>query len=306
MAQYERRREEWRYQRTVAQFELSVANQQAVIATDRVQIATQERTVTELKTQLSEDTVEFLTNKQFVTEELLDWMAGILEGVYRSMLQQATTVARLAAAQLAFERQQEPPRFVQSDYWTAKSDLVAGVGEAPDRKGLTGSARLLNDVELLNQHALDTDKRKLHKTISLAQLAPLEFEQFRASGVLTVATPMSLFDQDFPGEYSLPTRVSMTGFLRRPPSASLCGERNIIGPESVPILPKRLSDWPLLAQSGHSSDHPARVLRVAELSKGHSDYFLMPAMTASTTIIQFDKVPVKRWATLERHQGNVR
>lgn len=203
LAQYERRREEWRFQRSLAQFDVSASNQQQVIAQDRVQIATQERAVTELKTTLAEDTVEFLNNKQFLTEERAAWMAEIFEGLLRTRLQQTTSVARLASSQLAFERQEETPALIQPDYWTVKDDLASGLGEAPDRKGLTGSARLLNDIELLAQHALDTDKRKLHltKTISLAQLAPLEFAQFRSTGVLTVATPMSLFDQDFPGQY---------------------------------------------------------------------------------------------------------
>jgi tetratricopeptide (TPR) repeat protein len=224
LAQYERRREEWRYQRTLSQFDLSASNQQVTIAADRVQIVTQERAIAKLKTQIAEDTVEYLTNQQFVTVELLDWMADILEGVYRSVLQQATAVARLASSQLAFERQEAPPAFIQADYWTVRESLTNGLGEQPDRKGLTGSTRLLNDIELLNQHALDTDRRKLNitKTISLAQLAPLEFEQFRNSGVFTVATPMSLFDQDFPGQYlRLVKRVRLSLFALIPPTAGI-------------------------------------------------------------------------------------
>lgn len=224
LAQYERRREDWRYQRRLAQFDVSAANQQQIIAQDRVQIATQERAVTELKTTIAEDTVEFLTNKQFLTEELAAWLVEIYEGLLRTRLQAGTSVARMASAQLAFERQEETPALIQPDYWTFKDDLASGLGEAPDRKGLTGSARLLNDIELLAQHALDTDKRKLHltKTISLAQLAPLEFIQFRSTGVLTVATPMSLFDQDFPGQYlRLIKRVRVSIAALIPPTVGI-------------------------------------------------------------------------------------
>jgi Tc toxin complex TcA C-terminal TcB-binding domain len=72
-----------------------------------------------------------------------------------------------------------------------------------DRRGLTGSARLLQDIFQLDQFAFETTKRKLQltKTISLARLAPLEFQRFRETGVLTFATPMTLFDSDFPGHY---------------------------------------------------------------------------------------------------------
>ncbi len=54
-------------------------------------------------------------------------------------------------------------------------------GENPDRRGLTGSARLLQDIFQLDQYAFETEKRKLQltKTLSLAQLAPAEFQRFR-------------------------------------------------------------------------------------------------------------------------------
>ena len=110
MAQYERRSQDWQYSRVLAQYDASIANQQAQIAQDSVQIATQERAVSQLKSQLTQDAADYLTTKQFATVELFDWMARTLEGVYRVMLQNATSVARLAASQLAFERRQQPPR----------------------------------------------------------------------------------------------------------------------------------------------------------------------------------------------------
>jgi hypothetical protein len=66
----------------------------------------------------------------------------------RVFLQQATALAQLAEAQLAFERQELPAGFIGTDYWR---DATAGTG-APDRRGLTGSARLLQDVTRLDQY----------------------------------------------------------------------------------------------------------------------------------------------------------
>jgi hypothetical protein len=142
--------------RVLAQYDASIANQQAQIAQDSVQIATQERAVSQLKSQLTEDAADYLTTKQFATVELFDWMARTLEGVYRVMLQNATSVARLAASQLAFERRQQPPALIKSDYSKVQDDAVAGdLGTTtPDRKGLTGATRLLSDVELLEQYAV--------------------------------------------------------------------------------------------------------------------------------------------------------
>src|SRR6266567_3062060 len=72
-----------------------------------------------------------------------------------------------------------------------------------DRRGLTGSARLLQDIYELDQYAFETNRRKrqLTKTISVASLDPVALQRFRESGVLTIATRMRRFDQDFPGDY---------------------------------------------------------------------------------------------------------
>jgi Tc toxin complex TcA C-terminal TcB-binding domain len=55
----------------------------------------------------------------------------------------------------------------------------------------------------LDQYAFETNKRKLQlsQTFSLAQMAPAEFQRFRETGRLLFATPMDLFDRDFPGHY---------------------------------------------------------------------------------------------------------
>src|ERR1700741_1635908 len=70
----------------------------------------------------------------------------------------------------------------QSDYWQAPSNggVTAVPSQSDDRRGLTGSARLLQDVTRLDEYAFQTDQRKLQltKMISLAQLDPLAFQQF--------------------------------------------------------------------------------------------------------------------------------
>jgi hypothetical protein len=105
-------------------------------------------------------------------------------------------MAKLAENQLAFERQEPIRGVIQGDYYAAPDG-------GPDRRGITGSTRLLADIVQLEQHAFLTDQRRLQltKTLSLARLVPVEFELFRQTGVLTVGTPQTLFDRDFPGHY---------------------------------------------------------------------------------------------------------
>jgi len=205
VASYERRAQEWEFQRTLAQQDVRIADQQIKIAEDHVRVVGQEHVIAEMQAEHSEVIADFLANK-FTNVELYDWMSGILERVYGFFLQQATSMAQLATYQLAFERQEVPPPLIQADYWEAPSDGGIGSGtegRTPDRRGLTGSARLLQDISQLDQYAFETNKRKLQlsKTISLSRLAPVEFQRFRETGAMTIATPMELFDRDFPGHY---------------------------------------------------------------------------------------------------------
>jgi hypothetical protein len=70
-------------------------------------------------------------------------------------------------------------------------------------QGLTGAETLLQDITTVDEYAFATDQVKLQiaKTISLALLDPFAFQQFIGTGVLRFATPMELFDRDFPGHY---------------------------------------------------------------------------------------------------------
>jgi hypothetical protein len=207
-ASHERRVEEWELQRALAEQETRIGDQGVTIATVQLSIAEGEREIAELQAEHAKEIVEFLESK-FTAVELYDWMIGVLADTYRFFLPQATATAKLAENQLAFERQEVPMGFIRTDYWAPPSDDSFGGAEfededqRPDRRGLTGSTRLLRDVHELDQYAFRTAERKLsiQKTLSLARLSPVEFQQFRETGVLTFTTPMELFDRDQPGHY---------------------------------------------------------------------------------------------------------
>lgn len=203
-ASFERRSQEWELQRQLAEGEMAIGAQQVTLAQTHTDVARQEVFISSTQHDQAQTTVEFLANK-FTSAELYSWMSGILGGSYNYFLQQATAMAQLAQYQLAFERQESPPSFIKADYWEATDDQAQRTSSqnTPDRQGLTGSVRLLQDITRLDQFAFDTNRRKLQlsQTISLARLAPVEFQRFRETGVLPFATPMTLFDQGFPGHY---------------------------------------------------------------------------------------------------------
>ena len=202
IASYERRRQEWDLQQSLALQDVTIGNQQMAMASQRYTIATKEQAISSSQMENAQATVDFLATK-FTNVELYEYMSGVLQAVFSYFLQQATAMARLAQNQLSFERQEAPVSFIQSDYWQPASDGDNGSQSTTDRRGLTGSARLLRDIYQLDQYAFDTNKRKLQltKVISLAQLAPVEFQRFRETGSMRFGTPMELFDRDFPGHY---------------------------------------------------------------------------------------------------------
>jgi hypothetical protein len=201
----DQRQQDWERQLRLAQQDVNIGSRQIALAHERRQVVGQERAISVLQANHATATADFLARK-FTSAELYDWMSRILEATYRFFLQQATATAQLAASQLAFERQTIPPPFIQKDYWESPSSSPAAAttgGQAPDRQGLTGSSRLLQDIFQLDQHAFETDRRRLQlsKTISLAQLAPAEFQRFRQTGIMRFDTTLAMFDRDFPGHF---------------------------------------------------------------------------------------------------------
>jgi hypothetical protein len=198
-ASYERRLQEWQLQETLARDDKALADAQVAIMQRREDIARLEQGVAEAEEHHAAAAVTYLAGRR-LTGEMYAWMAGQLGEVYRYLLRQATSMAQLAQSQLAFERQQPPPSIIKTSYWTAGGN-GSGAGREVDRRGLTGSARLLRDLTELDQFAFETNRRKhnLEHVFSLALTAPDAFAEFRRSGVLQFATPMQAFDRRFPG-----------------------------------------------------------------------------------------------------------
>lgn len=203
-AAQKRREQEWKHQISIASHDIKIGQVGEKLAQDRLRIVRQEKNIAELQLQHTDATINYLKNEQFTNAALYEFMVETLERVYSYFLQEATAAAKLASSQLAFERQKQLPEFIKGDYWIPEAnDASSSAEEQPDRKGLTGSARLLQDITRLDQYAVSTDERKqrITKTISLASIAPYEFQQFKETGIITFATDMNLFDKDHPGHY---------------------------------------------------------------------------------------------------------
>ena len=238
-ASYIRREQEWRFQRQLANQDIRISQQQIQNTQQSVRIVEQEREISELQLQQADETLNFLSTKN-LTAEIYAWMSHVLRRIYSYFLQEATAIAQLAEQQLAFERQVASTGLIRSDYLTTPAEGLSqrpsGNEENNVRLGLTGSAQLLQDIYRLDQLAFTTNQRKLQltKTISLARLFPIEFAQFRESGVLPFATPMSLFDRDYPGHYlRLIERVRIAVIALIPPTEGIKATLTSVGNAQV-------------------------------------------------------------------------
>jgi Tc toxin complex TcA C-terminal TcB-binding domain/Putative peptidoglycan binding domain len=229
---------EYQYQGQVADQDIRIGGEQVAIAVDTAAIAGEEHAISVLKVEQAATVLDFLTTKRALTPDVYEWMAGVLQDVYRFFLQEATSIALLAERQLAFERQEVPPAFIQSDYWQPPADAAALARAQGDLKGLTGAERLLRDVSALDEYAFRTDQRKLQlqKTISAWQTDPFSFVRFRRTGVLRLATPAGLFDRERPGEYlRLVKRVRVSVIALIPPGQGIQGTLETTGTSRVVI-----------------------------------------------------------------------
>ena len=185
LASWERRKQDWEFQKSLAQQDVRIGAQQVRIAKDQVRVVGQERKIAETEANHATQTRVF-PGQQVHQRRALRLDERGAGAVYRFFLQQATAAAQLAEDQLAFERQEVPPAIIQADYWEAPAEgrRRRRDGQAPDRRGLTGSARLLQDILPARPVCLRHEQRKLQltKTISLARLDPVRVRAFPRDG----------------------------------------------------------------------------------------------------------------------------
>lgn len=237
MASYERRYQGWLQDQKLAQIDSQALNVQLQQASTRVQIKQQETRISQIQLEGAEAVVDFLVSK-FTNKELYEWMSRVLQGLYAAQLQQATATARLAQQQLAFDLLQDID-VIRTDYWTVPVEGDAsGTANEPDRRGLTGSARLLRDIEQLDGLVLSKTERKLQliRTISLATFAPGEFQRLKENGEMWFETRELDFDREFPGHYFRRIhRVRVSVLALVPPSRGIRATLRNVGPSRVVV-----------------------------------------------------------------------
>lgn len=210
-AAFERREQEWKFQRDLSSKDIDIAEQGIFIAGTEVDIAEKERHIAVLSSELTADTIDFLGNRQFTNLELYRWMSKELRKLYRKQLNMAQTTALAAQQALAFELQQSL-NFISFQY-----------GDT-EHEGLLGAEKLTLDIEKLEQYRISQAERRREITerFSLAAMMPGEFQRLKKTGVLEFGTPAYIFDQRAPGEYQrLIKSIELTVVALIPPTRGI-------------------------------------------------------------------------------------
>ncbi len=177
-------------QANAAGYEIKSVDKQIVTQKIRLAIANNEIDVQQKQVENSAEVADFLRNK-YSGQELYDYMAGQVSGLYYQLYSLAYEIASRAEKLYRFERGIATSNFIQYGYWD------------PAHDGLLAGERLylgLKQLESAYQETRGYDF-EVTKTVSLQQLDPLALMQLRESGSCEFELPEVLFDMGFPGHY---------------------------------------------------------------------------------------------------------
>ncbi|MFE7598362.1 neuraminidase-like domain-containing protein [Streptomyces sp. NPDC057494] len=190
LAGYERRSEEWDFQKGQADSEIANYDAQIDAAVVRHENARRELANHDLQAAHTREADRFLHDK-YTGQELYDWMVGQLSTSYFQAYQLAYETAKRAEQAMRYELGADGPDLVRFGHW----DTL--------RKGLLAGERLGSDLNRLDAAYLADNAREfeLAKTVSLAQLDPTALLSLKETGTCYVSLPEVLFDLDTPGHY---------------------------------------------------------------------------------------------------------
>lgn len=187
---YQRRQDEWDFQKKLATTEIAQIEKQIAAARIRLAMAEKDLENQELQIEQAQAVDEYMRSK-YTSQQLFDWQARQISTLYFQSYQLAYDMAKRAEKSLQHERGDASATFVQFGYWDSL------------KKGLLAGERLSNDIRRMEAAYLEQNSRELEitKHISLARYFPLNLLALKEAGACTVVLPEWLFDMDYPGHY---------------------------------------------------------------------------------------------------------
>ncbi|NER50334.1 MAG: hypothetical protein F6J92_27395, partial [Symploca sp. SIO1A3] len=186
----QRRWEDWKFQKRLADKELEQIEKQIAAAELRISIAEKELDNHIIQIENAKATDEFMRSK-YTNEELYQWQVGQISGVYFQSYKLAYDLAKRAERCFRFELGVQDSSYINFGYWDSL------------KKGLLSGEKLQYDLRRLENAYLEQNRREfeLTKHVSLTLLDPLALVQLRETGQCLVNLPEEIFDLDYPGHY---------------------------------------------------------------------------------------------------------
>lgn len=189
-ATFQRRDEDWRQQKKLADKELENVKKQIAAATARIASARRSLEVHNKSVEQAEEVFRFYQDK-FSSYGLYSLLSAQLQRSYREAYNAAFSVAKMTEQAYRYEREYDSARALSNSYWSQ------------DQAGLLAGERLLLDLQNLERRYLETNYRALEveQSFSLTQVDPSALVALREKGTCTFAIPEALFDVVYPGQY---------------------------------------------------------------------------------------------------------
>ena len=190
VASYQRRQDDWDYQKELAKIEIEQLDKSIAAAELRVAIAEKELENQKLQIDNAKAMDAFMRSK-YTSQELYQWQIGQISGVYFQSYKLAYDLAKRAERCFRFELGLADSRIIMFGYW----DNL--------KKGLLSGEKLQYDLRRLETAYLEQNRREfeLTKPVSLLLLDPLALVRLRETGRCFFHLPEEIFDLDFPGHY---------------------------------------------------------------------------------------------------------
>lgn len=189
MAGYDRRRDEWKLQSTLADYEIKNIEKQIEGTKLRKSAAEKDYDIHKKNIQHKKEVIDFV-NSKFSNEQLYQWLIGQLSTTMWQLYQMALELS-LAAQQAYVYECDKNDNFIRFDYWNS------------GKKGLFAAEALMLSLNQMQQAYLKKNNRRLEisKNISLVLTCPEAFLKLKAGGSCDFQFPETLFATDYEGGY---------------------------------------------------------------------------------------------------------
>jgi hypothetical protein len=190
IASYQRRQDDWDFQKDLAVKEIEQLEKQISSAELRITIAEKELENHVIQIENAKAIDEFMRSK-YTNQELYQWQIGQISGVYFQSYRLAYDLAKRAERCFRFELGLQDSSYINFGYWDSL------------KKGLLSGEKLQYDLRRLETAYLEQNRREfeLTKHISLTLLDPLALVKLRETGRFFINLPEEIFDLDYPGHY---------------------------------------------------------------------------------------------------------